>query len=193
MFVFYQHHKDPSSGKTVLTELRLSSSINSWSIAFYNEKEKTLFEALKPILKMPDAQLRSYNPQTNIWSYFNETGPTILEHLVKIGNVIGSLTVYEVENLELLASQSRFDYTKKQAPQRPDEFFYNYGQPSGVAAPSLSRDELRIKLAELMQVTAEAVDKKSYRLAAMRLHPDRNNGDGSRMSDLNMYWRMYNG
>lgn len=35
--------------------------------------------------------------------------------------------------------------------------------------------------------------KKLYRSAAMRLHPDRNNGDGSRMSKLNELWSIYGG
>jgi hypothetical protein len=33
--------------------------------------------------------------------------------------------------------------------------------------------------------------KKLYRSAALRLHPDRNAGDGSQMSKLNELWRIY--
>ena len=36
------------------------------------------------------------------------------------------------------------------------------------------------------------VDKKSYRMKALALHPDRNGGDGAKMSELNMYWQVYN-
>lgn len=41
----------------------------------------------------------------------------------------------------------------------------------------------------LMRDSAAA--KKLYRAAALRLHPDRNNGDGSQMSKLNELWGIY--
>ena len=37
----------------------------------------------------------------------------------------------------------------------------------------------------------KSATKKLYRSAAIRLHPDKNNGDGNKMSKLNELWGIY--
>jgi curved DNA-binding protein CbpA len=53
----------------------------------------------------------------------------------------------------------------------------------------MTKETLEQKLKQLM---GETLDKSSYRRAALKYHPDRNNGDGSKMSELNSLWSVYN-
>jgi hypothetical protein len=80
----------------------------------------------------------------------------------------------------------RIDFSAKRV--RPEDFFYNYGKP--IAQAAMTKETLEQKLKQLM---GETLDKSSYRRAALKYHPDRNNGDGTKMSELNMLWSVYNG
>lgn len=76
----------------------------------------------------------------------------------------------------------------------PEDFFYNQGVASSVP---ISKESLANQLLAMLGITAEELAdsnraKKAYRRKAMELHPDRNSGDGSRMSELNSIWSAYN-
>jgi len=68
------------------------------------------------------------------------------------------------------------------------DFFYQ--QVPVAATPTLTKEQVAAKLRLILGT--DTVDKSSYRRAALRLHPDRNNGDGKPMSELNMLWQVYN-
>ena len=68
-----------------------------------------------------------------------------------------------------------------------EEFFYNRGVSAAV--PALDREQVQVKLKVLL--ATDTVDKKSYRAAALKYHPDRNHGDGAKMSELNMLWQLW--
>ncbi len=159
------------------------------AIDFHNLSEKTKFELCKQILKWPPVAFRTYDDGSKVWSYLDKYGEQVLEKLRDIMKPFGGLTEYPVEDLSAQCLQGRISFAPRKEKIRPEDFFYNTA-PTGTAA--LTREQIQAKLAEIMQVTPAAIDKKAYRAAAMRLHPDRNNGDGSRMSDLNMYWGLYN-
>jgi len=78
---------------------------------------------------------------------------------------------------------------------KPEDFFYeNQGK---VASATISREDLANQLLEMLGITAEELAdtnkaKKAYRRQALMLHPDRNHGDGSKMSELNSIWSAYN-
>lgn len=194
MYCYYEHHKD-AHGKTVLTELRLSSYPNgSLAIRFNNSVENTHFELCKRILKSPPTGQRSYDDASKVWSYLGSYGELVIADMKKILESIGGkLNEIEVEDLQQQCLNGHIDLTRKRRNIRPEDFFYNT-TPQGAAA--LTKEQLAVKLSTIMGVQAlpgeTSALKKLYRQAAMRLHPDRNNGDGTQMSDLNMYWRLYN-
>ncbi|MDR3392473.1 MAG: hypothetical protein P4L77_12150 [Sulfuriferula sp.] len=191
MFVYYQHHRD-AAGTVLLTELKLSSSNNKWDIAFFSNTEKAIFQLLNPVMKQPPAAKRSCDMKTYVWTYLDDWGVKTLKMMEQVTAPLGGVKLVEVDDLAYIASCLRFDLSKKRTPEKPQDFFYNYGKP--IATPTMTKETIKSKLLTLLEVSdSSQIDKKSYRRAALRLHPDRNNGDGSRMSELNMLWGLYNG
>jgi hypothetical protein len=205
MYLYYEHHRD-GKGKVALTELRLSSRADgSLYINFRNPVENMVFEAVKPLLKWPPLANYSYEPNLKLWSYFGQYGVSSTygeEVIKKVQTVVEALgarfKAFSVEDLADQCVNNHVDLSGKRKPKMSaEEFFYNHGTPA--LAPVASREEVEKKLAELMQVDisyfgslfSASERKKSYRLAALRYHPDRNNGDGSKMSELNMFWQLY--
>lgn len=195
MYLFYEHHKDPA-GKILLTEIKLSSSNSQWNVAFYNPKEKMLFEIAKQLLKWPPVLKRSADLQRYVWSYFEDYGAQVIQKIEDTTAPLGGVTCIEIEDLFSQAAAQTIHLGKRKKID-PAEFFYNHGVAQ--ATPVLTKEQVIAKLAPLLLSTEDIIGraekaelKKLYRAAAMRLHPDRNNGDGSRMSDLNMLWSIYN-
>jgi len=186
MYVYYEHHKD-ASGKIVLTELVLSSSgTGRLAISFFDKIENMIFEICKLTLKHAPVAQRSYDPATNVWSYFDEWGQFTLDRLVTVTDSIAQkVTLIEVQDLVAQAVNKRISLSSKRV--RPEDFFYNYGKP--VAQAAMTKETVAQRLKQLM---GDTLDKSSYRRAALKYHPDRNNGDGSKMSELNMLWSVYN-
>lgn len=191
MYAFYEHFKDPS-GKILATEIIMSSKRDNFSIAFYNTTEKAIFELAKAILKMPPIGARSYDINTNIWSYNAPYGEQVLAKLPEVTKAISAIECLEVPDLQTQKAADHIDWSTKSKPKlSAKEFFYNHGVPTALAAET--KEQIANKLMVLMEIKpCELIDKRAYRLAALRLHPDRNNGDGTKMSELNMYWRLYN-
>ena len=187
MHVYYEHHKD-ASGKIVLTELVLSSwRTGKLAVNFGNETENMLFEICKLALKHAPVAQRSYDPATCVWSYFDEWGQFTLDRLVTVTDSIAhKVALIEVQDLAAQAVNKRIDLSAKRV--RSEDFFYNYGKP--VATPALTKETVAEKLKQLL---GDTIDKSAYRRAALRYHPDRNNGDGTKMSELNSLWSVYNG
>jgi hypothetical protein len=74
-------------------------------------------------------------------------------------------------------------------------FFNNFNQVIEKVAVAKSDKDMLAELLALPSYDAIPRDKataqKLYKQAAMRWHPDRNNGDGSRMASLNQLWGAY--
>jgi hypothetical protein len=198
MYVYYEHHRD-AANKIILTELRLSSyGDGSLALKKNNSLEDMMKDLCLSVLKWPPIGYRSYDPPSVVWAYFGQYGVSstygeeILNKLYVVCKPVGQIDFIEVKDL---AAQAVNHYVNLSKPQKDkikaDEFFYNKGTP--FASATLTRDTIQQKLCALLGVgDAAAIDKRSYRAAAMKFHPDLNNGDGSKMSELNMLWRLYN-
>lgn len=78
---------------------------------------------------------------------------------------------------------------------KPEDFFYEQppvNQNSIRPTAELSLKDIELKLIEFFAVPDLTGDlKKLYRRAAMKYHPDLNNGDSTKMSELNWLWQEY--
>lgn len=134
----------------------------------YDTVIKPIVNLLKGTIPVSD---RSYDPATRTWSFIDKYMPAVK----KLAETIGM----QVE---------------EKAAVSADGFFYEHA----VSAPAVeSKDSLAHKLAVLLSVDISVLNdpiatKKAYRAKALLFHPDRNNGDGTRMSELNSVWGMYN-
>jgi hypothetical protein len=196
VYCLYEQHRD-ATGKLVLTELRLSSTkTGALKMNWFNQTEKNVFDIIRGLLKSPPVAKRSYDDATKIWTYFDEWGDTLFTQL-KAVFTSDKLEFVEIEDLAAQCVNSFISPNKKKAV-KPEDFFYNHAATGSTSG--MTKESIVDKLAALLEVDVSQLAarqpselKQLYRKAALRLHPDRNNGDGSRMSDLNMYWRVYNG
>ena len=195
MYVYYEHHKD-ANGKVLLTELRLSSrSDGSLEIAFKNPTENMVFDTCKAVLKWPPLSNYSYDPAVKCWSYFGQYGDNstygevVIEKLKAICSAL--LTTFDAFPIQDLASQALNNSvlmgSSSASHLNAEDFFYQK-EPAQLGDSSMSKAQLEQKLTVFL---GSVIDKKSYRHAALRLHPDMNNGDGSKMSELNMLWQLW--
>lgn len=194
LYVFFEHHKD-AKGVTLATDVSVSSFLHGKGIFW--KRDEAQFKVMTGLLKSPPIAVRSYNEDLKIWTYLGDSGFHLMEVLQDtFGKLHLQIEFRECSKLEecLLAggipeqSSVKFD---------PANFFYN---KAGVAqSAEITKDKAIEKLAIIFSLDTEDMGKlhpkdakRLYREAALQLHPDRNGGDGSKMSELNMYWRIYN-
>ena len=186
MYIYYTLHK-VAAGFVVLTELKLTSHATEWKIDFWNATEKAIFALIKEkALKEAPIAFRSYEDATKIWTFMQDWGPKVIEQAKALCSVLGGVICTEVPDLGAIAQEQSFDPKKIKLPPKPEDFFYQQSAP--VATPALTKEQAQKKLAAI-----GVTDKKSYRSAALRLHPDRNNGNGAAMAELNMLWQLWGG
>lgn len=186
MYLYYEHHRDAADG-IILTEMRLSSNGSGrLYIDHKSPREAMLKSMCLPILKWPPINKRSMDEKCWVWTYFDDWGERVIEKLKEVTKPICEIVCIEVVDLTAQAVNNRINLSSKPRV-KPEDFFYNYGKPTAQAA--MPKETLEQKLKSLM---GETLDKSSYRRAALKYHPDRNNGDGSKMSELNSLWSVYN-
>ena len=127
------------------------------------------------------ASNRMYDPQTKLWQMDNKVVPGFRQLI----NTVVSRIYDTAPNLGSPITTPKID---------PNNFFYN----TVPIAQAQTRESVTESLARILGCTptdlGQPLDivKKLYRKKALELHPDRNNGDGSRMSELNSLWSVYN-
>lgn len=199
MYLLYEHHK-ASDGALLATDMLMSSRFpGKPGINFKNPAEAAFFEFTKKTFKEVHASQRTYDPDTKIWSFFGGIGASIYKILKEspFASFAGGIAF---ERIEDLAEAVKRGYVAK--PEKlafdPSDFFYT---PEAPAPSGPTRSEAEAKLKEIFELSVniglECLDvdtlKKHYRRTALRLHPDRNSGDASGMTNLNYYWQIFNG
>lgn len=196
MYVYYEHHKD-ANNKIVLTELRLSSyKYGRLKIDFKSSPlEELIFKACVQVLKFPAQQYYMYDPPTYMWSYMGQFdvsssyGEEVIKKLEAVVNVMGGdFKAIAVEDLAAQAVNNWVELSpNKKKKMSAEEFFYNHGTPA--STPALTKEQVQEKFRAL--TGAVFMDKKSYRQAASRFHPDVIGGDAAKMSEINMLWQLW--
>lgn len=191
MYLLYEHFKSPS-GEHLATDMMMSSWFpGKPGINFKRPADAACFEFCKATFKQVHIKDRTYNPDTNVWSFLGMTGQHVYKILKDSPIVKVGLLCERVEDLQ---GQSGAKYIKK--PEKPfvfdaSDFFYT---PEAPAPSGPTREQARAKLAALLGMSEEdylkANPRKLYLRGAMLFHPDRNNGDGAKMTELNYLWQI---
>lgn len=131
---------------------------------------------------------RSYDPYAQKWEIAKEYWPPIETLLVGLN--------WNINDITNKANPDEPDISHIRVDKAYEEKFYHEQQ---ILSTQESKESVAIKLAGFFAAPIEDFNswteqqlKKSYRQLAMQLHPDRNNGDGTQMSELNRLWSIYN-
>jgi len=213
----YIHYEVMNISGIEIIRLAFSSSPANVHVAgnidFDLVKKMTTF-----IKQIPPTDREQIKHSTGAWTWaFPKAKYDTLRDMWKAANWITDTTCIEhpVGMLDLFiqhgrgygkkAPKQRFDGSwdndyesiedaSKEAPKAED-FFYNNAQP--VAGSEMPLTVVKKQLEEMLDsaIDLKAMSpielKKMYRKAAMKYHPDRNNGDGTKMSQLNYLYQYY--
>lgn len=202
MYVLYEHHKGPD-GQILITDMSLTFRFPGnpkVNFKLLSQQQRALFEIVKEqFFKDIHPKFRSMDEKTKVWSFFAPWGATLYNNLKSSPLTSVGLKFQKVESLQESVDRGWCDEPK--ATFDPSDFFYQTEPPPTVGT-GLSRSDAIMQLATLLETTKDALSapdrdrdaiKRAYRRKALALHPDRNNGEGSMMSELNMLWQVYNG
>jgi hypothetical protein len=202
-----------------IVRLIFSSGPNQANISW--NKDKETFETFKKMLLQIPSSQRSYDATTHIWTIKADKFNLIVSLFTPVNTrEHGPNSLYPgratlanfIQNCQTRSNRFNGAYgntvfdRETKAPNAED-FFYNKSQP--VSSTQMPLEQVRTKLFDLIGAPAQpsisyantnpSVSKdidiktltKLYRQAALKYHPDRNNGDATQMSQLNMLWQQY--
>jgi hypothetical protein len=197
LYLHYEEFQISLPDKGVQDLVRLVFSISAIERKVYGAKVFATIKDCCYYLKQIPGDSRTMDPKTYIWTIPQDKFDS-LKKIYLTMQYINSESYFKKHD----SLQDFVDGVKKHKLgdiPKAEEFFYSYGQP--VAGGSLSKESIAAKLqgilAEALKTEIDlskstAIDLlKVYRKAALIYHPDRNGGDGSKMSELNMLWQMY--
>lgn len=209
MFIYYEMFPSSLLDKSdLVTEIVISSNGRDSQVNWKNKQEKATLEFCTHLFKQVPVANWTFSDLTKVWTFIGYTGDVIITglHSMKTQGMLANCEIKLITDLSAKVVVSRLDkrdLVEKVIPQgQPkytvDDFFYNPHATASVEG--LSGQALVTKISVLLGVSVEFLNtetddsklKKLYRQAALRLHPDRNNGDGSKMSELNMLWNLFN-
>jgi len=203
MFIYYEAFiSQTNSPQEDVYSIVLSSNGADTVINWKNPTEKSIQAIISSIFKQVELKSRVYDDSTKIWTFLGHYGKVIITNLESMATqgLLPNTTIKEIQDLEpkvvIGRLNARTDPKENDKKYSVEDFFHN-SVSSG--SSELSGHALITRLAPLLSLSIDELSKESdnsklkriYRQAALRLHPDRNNGDGSKMSELNMLWNIF--
>lgn len=199
MFMYYE--KFPAHDDTpALIQIVISSNGANAAINWKNKKEEVTINLIRDVFKQVPIAERLHDENTKIWTFFGFRGDVILtgiESMITQG-ILTSFEVKEIEELQEKVERSELNRVARNMDEKKykdEDFFYAHAVTT---TQVISGEALLEKLAPLLDISVDELKvgdnialKKTFRRAALKLHPDRNNGDGSKMSELNMLWNIF--
>lgn len=152
---------------------KYNKDISAWNLHFkYSKWESNQVQGIIGIIKthIPSSD-RLYDPVSHEWTIAEKHWQFIMSLITPTG--------WNIKEEKIISAE---------------DFFYNDFVDN---TPKESKDSLAAKLVALLDITAQDLQdsgllKKAYRRKAIEWHPDKNGGDGSKMSELNSIWSQYN-
>ena len=216
MFIYYEHIADtfsvPPNPEEDLWIFCLSSNGMTTKINF--NTERAVHTIVTQIFQTISLQYRSYDATTYVTTIIGTQGKRVLTTLQSLitQRILKGCLVMEMKDIEDKINKGlplnwvepppRTQATRDAAGKKKVEVKFNeedFFHAPVSQSTELSGVELQKALCSALQIDLPRlailapVDLKSlYRRRAMALHPDRNNGDGTAMSELNYLWRLYN-
>lgn len=203
MYVYYEEFKD-ANGTLLLTEVVLSSYAREAKIDWSSKSEKAQFDILNAYFKSIPGDKRAYDATSHVWTYKETTGAALISTIQSgiTGGLLGNCSVNKIIDLEDKVAKKELN-RKDPKPRKPEQVEIKFKEEEFFYAPEpkaeLSGEKLWSALATQLEIPVELVKtgtkdtlKGAYRRAALRFHPDRNDGDGSKMSELNYLWGLFN-
>lgn len=107
----------------------------------------------------------------------------LIEHKLEFDDLLEEFIHPELAGTRKAAREAE-ERRKRLESLYNEDFFYN----SQITSEVMPLEAIEDKLEALLG--SRDFTRKNYLRTAMLLHPDRNSGDGSKMSELNMLWQL---
>lgn len=166
----------------------------AYDLTITKNYSKDAFEQLKSFVELLKCQVpasnRVYDPQTKMWTIEKNIFDN---HLLKLMDML-KIRYVKGKPYNYTNPYAANNATAQKPKIDPNNFFYNTTPAPAVQTRESITESLAKMLGVPVSTLAQPIDqvKKLYRRKALELHPDRNNGDGSKMSELNSLWSAFN-
>ena len=208
MYIYYEITPGPFLGNNdpdTLTEVILSSDGKTSKIDWKNKRVSATANFITSFFKNVSVANRSMDDSTYLWTFLGSSGPIVIEHIksmISQGLLENSEAKAVTDILERI-KRNRLDLDPNlvksgknhEVKFKEEDFFYK-PEPSSNGP---SGEQLYSSLAAILEVSVDFIKtaspdnlKRSYRKAALKHHPDRNNGNDKMMTELNYLWNIFN-
>jgi len=202
-------HENPLNPDEDMYQFVMSSDGRTNTIWFYDKTEKVTFNFISSLFKEINLSNREYDVATFITTLLGIQGKRILAVInsIYVGGGLKYLKIKQIIKLEeKVKNKTPLNWVEPPPKPEPkaqgqveikfkeEEFFYKPSASIGELSGEALWNALALKLnEEVIWVKSASNDelKKVYRRKAMELHPDRNNGNGAAMAELNYLYQLY--